>query len=240
MALSRSAIDRAGENIRRSARVGEAPAPEDIAVVEAFRAQYRTIVADVHQRLKRIESFCRAQPQLSSLVERLVAQSGHGESAFLSVSSRPKTVGSIVTKLARESTRLSQMQDLAGGRIVLPTPALQDAIVEALQASPEDFPLIRVTDTREEGDRHGYRAVHLVFSIEGLPAEAQIRTPVQQLWAQVVESIDQEFGTDLKHGAGPEAVQKWLKELSSALRGAEMGRGGELPSPPTFDDELWQ
>ena len=58
---------------------------------------------------------------------------------------------------------------------------------------------------------------------------------MQQILAQVVESIDQQFGFDLKHGEGPVHIRRWLKELSTALRDAELGRGGELPSPPSLD-----
>jgi ppGpp synthetase/RelA/SpoT-type nucleotidyltranferase len=234
MALSRSAVDRAGDAIRRSMLSGAPPTPENIAVVEEFRRGYEPTVSEIQRRLTAMENVYRADPEVAEVVARLVADTGHEETTFLFVSSRPKTISSIVAKLARETTRLSQMQDIAGGRIVMPTPDLQDEILAAHHVSHDLYPVIRLTDTRQRGDAHGYRAVHLVLEIEGRPAEVQLRTPLQQIWAQLVESLDQEHGYDLKHGVGPEALLQWLKDLSFALRDAEMGKSTELPSPPTL------
>ncbi|MES1246057.1 MAG: hypothetical protein ABUS54_00085 [Actinomycetota bacterium] len=135
------------------------------------------------------------------------------------------------------------MQDIAGARIILPSPVLQQQLLATLKEqypSDDEFPLIRITDTREHGDRNGYRAVHVVQRIEGRPAEMQIRTPLQQEWAQLVERLDQRAGTDLKHGQGPAEWRSWLNELSQTFHRLERGELADLPDPPDFGDTtIW-
>ena len=50
-----------------------------------------------------------------------------------SATTRVKTTGTLVEKLQRESTRLSQIQDLAGARIVVVNRAEQDDAVKLIQ-----------------------------------------------------------------------------------------------------------
>src|SRR5438309_125755 len=66
-----------------------------------------------------------------------------------------KTATSIIEKLRRQSVRLSQIQDIAGCRIVLLT---QDEAVERLKTI---FDRIDIDDRREKPS-HGYRAVHII------------------------------------------------------------------------------
>ena len=95
-------------------------------------------------------------------------------------------------------------------------------------------------DTCRDADEHGYRALHVVVSIrtQGIgnrPAEIQIRTQVQNLWAQIVESVDAVLTSDLKHGDGPDEFRTWLLELSSALADNEIRKQTTmkfLPMPP--------
>jgi ppGpp synthetase/RelA/SpoT-type nucleotidyltranferase len=126
------------------------------------------------------------------------------------------------------------MQDIVGGRIVVPTAALQERV--ATQLVDELTTLnneVRTKDTREAGDRLGYRAVHVMIgSLAGRPAEIQVRTALQQHWAQTVEDLDQSLGTDLKHGNGPTDWLAWLREFSDALRAHDLGDEVELPSRP--------
>lgn len=85
-----------------------------------------------------------------------------------------KSTGSIIAKLERESIRLSQVQDIAGCRVVVADLVEQDRVVEALVAA---FPGAGVVDRRAR-PRFGYRAVHVVVLVEGKPVEIQIRTPL--------------------------------------------------------------
>jgi ppGpp synthetase/RelA/SpoT-type nucleotidyltranferase len=237
MALSKSAVDRAGENIRAAVRSSRVPAAGDMAVLEEFRASYLPTVVALHEFLTLVKEGFLADESIRDEVEHLAA--GVGEDRVLSVASRPKTVNSIVAKLERETTRFSQMQDIAGGRLVIPSPTAQRAILNVFteRVNPDDTrPVVRITDTREHGDEHGYRAVHIVLRVDGLPAEIQVRTPLQQMWAQGVEDIDQRMGSDLKHGVGNPALREWLRELSDVFHRLEEGEATELPSPPMLDD----
>jgi putative GTP pyrophosphokinase len=123
------------------------------------------------------------------------------------------------------------MQDIAGARIVVASPDLQEAALQALlRLFANDEP--RVTkDTREEPDRYGYRAVHLVVRLRGRLAEIQLRTVLQDRWAQLVERVDGTLGSDLKHGRGPAEWLEWLHAASDAFHATE--RGQFIPIPPS-------
>lgn len=96
------------------------------------------------------------------------------------------------------------MQDIAGSRIIVPSLEIQkfvrDVIVQAMEQRGHSP---RVKDTRAEGDELGYRAIHVLLDWPPRTAEIQIRTRPQQIWAQLVERIDQTLSSDLKHGNGP-------------------------------------
>lgn len=115
----------------------------------------------------------------------------------LTPTGRPeKTPESIVAKLRRSSTKLSRMQDIAGCRLVVDNRPRQDEAVEALLGI---FPGAKVVDRRKHPS-HGYRAVHLVVGAEHRLVEIQVRTALQDRWANVVEHLGEEIGVDLKHG----------------------------------------
>jgi ppGpp synthetase/RelA/SpoT-type nucleotidyltranferase len=137
------------------------------------------------------------------------------------ITQRPaKSTGSIVAKLLREHIRLSQMQDIGGARIVVSKVSVQDRAVEILQKC---YPGARIVDRRLH-PQHGYRAVHVIVDCGGLFVEVQVRTHLQNLWAQYSEKLSDESGTDLKYGLGPPEVLQQLAYLSeqiAALEGLE-------------------
>ncbi len=126
---------------------------------------------------------------------------------------RGKSNVAIVDKLTRESIRLSQMQDIAGCRIVVPDMAHQNALSEKLTAS---FSKVEISDRRVKPS-HGYRAVHLLVQIESRCIEIQIRTQLQQLWAELSEKLADKFGIAVKYGGGVKGVQQQLKSFSEAI-----------------------
>ncbi len=99
------------------------------------------------------------------------------------ITSRLKTKTSILEKLRRQHTRLWEMQDVVGIRIVIP-------------GSPKN----RLYDRRAQ-PQHGYRAVHVVPSIRGRPVEIQVRTPGQHQWAELFEKIADRWGREIRYGA---------------------------------------
>ncbi len=129
-----------------------------------------------------------------------------------------KTTDSIVGKLIRERTRLSQMQDIAGCRIVVGGGhEVQD---EARAALERLFPNAIVIDRRQQSS-HGYRAVHVIVTVEGKKVEVQVRTYFQQLWAQFSEKMADTWGQAVKYGVGPADAQRLVLDLSERVKRLE-------------------
>ncbi|NJQ03558.1 RelA/SpoT domain-containing protein [Streptomyces zingiberis] len=119
--------------------------------------------------------------------------------------SRVKNTGTILEKLARHGgSWLKSMQDLAGMRIVLDgTRTAQDEavrlIVEAF-ASAEREP--KVMDRRSQPSQ-GYRAVHVIVFLDGIPVEIQVRTRWQHEWADMFEKLADLIGRGIRYGEAP-------------------------------------
>jgi hypothetical protein len=148
------------------------------------------------------------------------------------LSGRLKREYAIKRKLLRTpSMQLSRMTDVVGFRAIVADSAAQRAVTERLQA------LACYRDIRDYAaapQPSGYRGVHIFLSLPSgedmlpgsYPAEVQIRTLAQHLWASVSES----FGEATKEGRGREDVRRWLKALSEAIRSFD-------DNPDVFDFE---
>jgi ppGpp synthetase/RelA/SpoT-type nucleotidyltranferase len=113
--------------------------------------------------------------------------------------SRLKTVGTIIEKLVRDRTRLSTMQDIAGVRIVEDVSLdQQDEIVATIQGS-----LGGTVIDRRRDPTHGYRAVHIVTRVDDRLVEIQVRTRLQNLWAQLMETLADRVGRGIRYGEAP-------------------------------------
>ncbi|WP_371282773.1 hypothetical protein [Dokdonella sp.] len=136
----------------------------------------------------------------------------------LPVTGRPsKSTSAILDKLRRESSRLSQIQDIAGCRIIVDDIPKQNRAVDALNAfltSP------RIVD-RRANPTHGYRAVHLVANMSGRFVEVQVRTLPQHLWAEISEKMADTIDSRIKYGEGDGEALKFLRSLSEGIRGLE-------------------
>lgn len=148
-----------------------------------------------------------------AVVERIKQNPGWHPS-----SRRMKTTQAIRDKLTRESIRLSQMQDIAGCRIVVPSAVKvseggalgQDRVVESLRLLFQDATVI----DRRERPSHGYRAVHLIVRESGKPIEIQVRSGLQHQWAEFSEKLS-ERDPAIKYGAGNETARRLLANLSA-------------------------
>ena len=116
-----------------------------------------------------------------------------------------KSTVSIAEKLRRESIRLSQMQDIAGCRIVVGNVVQQEQFVSSLIS---DFPGASVID-RRANPSYGYRAIHIIVELAGKPVEIQIRTSLQHLWAEVSEKSSDVLDPTIKYGGGPESWRNY-------------------------------
>ncbi len=164
----------------------------------------------------------------------------------LEVAHREKNRDTILEKLRRErDMRLSRVQDVVGARVVKQmTLAEQDGLVERIALR---FPDHRVTDRRAKPS-HGYRAVHVIVKVDGIPVEVQVRTALQHDWAQAMERLGDNWGRLIRYGGEPDlpdtpldivpgmgakSRREWvdlLKAMSAAIDTHEsLGRTGETP-----------
>jgi Region found in RelA / SpoT proteins len=61
-----------------------------------------------------------------------------------------------------------------------------------------------IVKDRRETPSHGYRAIHVIVFPEDIPVEIQIRTAVQDRWAQATEGLGDSWGRGLRYGDGPD------------------------------------
>ncbi|RVI11600.1 hypothetical protein CN206_13945 [Sinorhizobium meliloti] len=153
------------------------------------------------------------------------------------MAARPKRMASIRRKLRETSTKLDQMQDIAGCRAIMDDIA---GVRELTSRIRENFPhsLRQEWPYIDDPKADGYRSHHLVFdfcprkkdqeSYAGRRVELQIRTRLQHSWATAVEAVGLFNGEDLKHHKGSE---EWLRlfQLVSAefahVEGCRLGPG---------------
>jgi hypothetical protein len=181
--LSKTQVDRLGERLR------------DTALTEAdlkLLDEYRLALRDAYDHV------------VLTLREKLHLEPT-GRAA--------KSTSSVIEKLRRESIRLSQMQDLAGCRIVVKDLAEQEAVVESLSSVFQEASII----DRRATPSHGYRAMHVVVRVSGRPVEIQVRTELQHLWAELSEKFADSYDPKLKYGGGDPQPREWLLLVSRQL-----------------------
>lgn len=140
-----------------------------------------------------------------------------------------KSTTSISDKLRRESIRLSQIQDIAGCRLIVADIAAQESVVRSLTSL---FKHTTVSDRREKPS-HGYRAVHVIVNSQGRLIEIQVRTVLQQLWAEVSEKFSDVAGPEIKYGEGNTSILSTLESMSVLIAKDEL-----LETLMTDDPEL--
>lgn len=140
------------------------------------------------------------------------------QTACLAPTGRPaKSTNAIRDKLHRSSMRLSQMQDIAGCRLIVEDRRQQDELVTRLT---ELFPGSTVVDRRIKSS-NGYRAVHVIARIGEIPVEVQVRTEPQHAWAEYAEKLADTIDPALKYGGGPEGPRAILNALSNVAHFVE-------------------
>jgi GTP pyrophosphokinase len=162
--------------------------------------------------LRLLDDYRRSFGEAYEAVVRTLRQRGKFPTGRLA-----KSTFSIVEKLRRESIRLSQMQDIAGCRVVVGNIAEQEQFVPSLIT---DFPGASVLD-RRHNPSYGYRAVHIIVEISGKPIEIQVRTSLQHLWAEVSEKSSDVLDPTIKYGGGPESWRNFLTKSSASVAAYE-------------------
>jgi hypothetical protein len=128
---------------------------------------------------------------------------------------RVKTTGTLIEKLRREQgMKLSRVQDVAGARILVDgTRRDQDDVVARIVAAFGGSRPPNVRD-RRAFPSSGYRAVHVVVFEGGLPVEIQLRTLLQDAWAQIFERLGDRWGRGIRYGEEPNEPDRVLSASS--------------------------
>jgi len=114
---------------------------------------------------------------------------------------RLKSDKTLIEKILREpGMPLSRVEDIAGMRIVEEiTTVQQDELVDRIAGL---FEASRIVDRRAD-PRSGYRAVHVRVTLDGRFVEIQVRTTLQNLWAQAYEGLGDIWGRGIRYGELP-------------------------------------
>jgi putative GTP pyrophosphokinase len=178
--ISKTQIDRLGDRLRKG-DIHE----DDLRLLDSYRLSFAEAYENVAERVRG---------------ELRVALTG-----------RPaKSTTSVAEKLRRESIRLSQIQDIAGCRIVVEDLAEQESVVADLKRL---FDMVTIVDRRQQPS-HGYRAVHVVIKQRGKLVEIQVRTLLQHLWAEQSEKVSDVVDPMIKYGGGAPIFQELLRDSS--------------------------
>jgi len=124
-----------------------------------------------------------------------------------------KSTTSIREKLRRESIRLTQIQDISGCRLVVSEIAAQERVVASLA---QMFSESTVSDRRQKPS-NGYRAIHIIVSVNRRAVEIQVRTALQHVWAELSEKLSDLIDPAVKYGGGDPQVKELLSEASLTI-----------------------
>lgn len=181
--ISKTQIDRLGDRLK-----GGNITEEDLRLLDQYR-----------------RSFTEAYEVVVGAIKEKLA---------LELTGRPaKSTTSIADKLKRESIRLTQIQDIAGCRIIVADIAEQESVVQSITSL---FPQAAVIDRREKPS-HGYRAVHVVVKCERKLIEIQVRTSLQHVWAEMSEKFSDVFDPSIKYGGGGRRFQETLQDMTKII-----------------------
>ncbi len=131
------------------------------------------------------------------------------------VAQRLKRAPTMIDKLLREPTmKLTQMADIGGCRALLQDQAAVYGVARHLRRNWE---VERTRDYAAEPKDSGYRAVHLIVRRKGRLIEVQLRTPLQDAWANQVEEDSRRVGRNFKGGEGQQEVHNYYAVVSELL-----------------------
>ncbi len=134
---------------------------------------------------------------------------------------RLKRIKSIIRKLRRPNSYnmdLSRMGDIAGTRVILNDIIDQNSLVKKIQ---ENFKTEKKID-RRDGDTN-YRAVHiLIKNKDDIVIELQVRTILQQLWADESEAYGEQAKQEKFLDMRTRQIEIYLKNLSQEIKKREM------------------
>lgn len=178
--MSKTQIDKLGERLKKG-DISE----DDLRLLDAYR-----------------RSFTKAYEFVVGAIRNELGLEPTGRPA--------KSTTSISDKLRRESIRLTQIQDIAGCRLIVSDITNQNRVVKSLSHL---FESVSIVDRRDKPS-HGYRAVHVVVTHLGKMVEIQVRTALQHIWAELSEKLSDLSDPAIKYGGGDKGIQETLAGAS--------------------------
>lgn len=149
----------------------------------------------------------------------------------IDVAQRLKRRITIIDKLFREPTmEVTQMQDIGGVRARLPSQRHVYAVSRRLKKT---WTIHRTRDYIAEPKPSGYRALHHIVQRDGYKIEVQLRTVLQDAWANQVEDDGRHTQVGFKFGYGSADVHSYYVTVSEAF--ALMDQGQALPADLVSD-----
>ncbi|MFH0837557.1 MAG: RelA/SpoT domain-containing protein, partial [Candidatus Aenigmatarchaeota archaeon] len=197
--------------------ISESPSEEEmneaLEILDNWRASHRY---PMHVFKKRLKNVSEKIDKDSLAVQRL------------------KRLPSILKKLTRRyygnkpTMKLSQMQDIAGCRAVMPTVELARKLYkEGYIRSDIKHKRVNEKDYITNPKKDGYRSIHLIYKYNsdkegkkdynGLLVEIQIRSKLQHLWATAIETADFFTGQAIKSNEGQKEWMDFFKLVSSSF-----------------------
>lgn len=167
---------------------------------------------------------------------------------------RLKRVPSIIKKLNRKyqgkkaTMKLTQMQDIAGCRVVLSNVMLAKKLHHDYYIKGDiKHKKVNEKDYISNPKKDGYRSIHLIYryfsdkkgkiNFNGLLVEVQIRSKLQHIWATAVETVDFFTRQAIKSNQGQENWADFFRLVSSAF--ARFENCPTIPGTPLNEKELY-
>ncbi|NMM98128.1 hypothetical protein [Bifidobacterium olomucense] len=159
------------------------------------------------------------------VLAKVVAQVGMLDTSGLdigdmTVAFRVKTVDTLRDKLIREPTlQIPRVRDVMGVRITADmTLDAQTALASRIGGV---LPVFKISDMRE-APHSGYRAVHVIVKLpDGVFCEVQVRTLLQDAWANCYELAGDIYGRAIRYEGKPDhddhGVVDSLKNISASV-----------------------
>ena len=172
----------------RRLRKAETPDEADRQIYDEFRATFAEPLAEVVEALR-------------------------GLAGGAPVTYRLKRFETTVEKLRRLTSDLARLEDIAGCRVVVPTMREQRELLARIR---QELDVVRERDYQAE-PRGGYRALHAVVRVSDKLVEVQLRTELEEQWANTVERLAEGLDSEIKYSGGPPAVSEILALASNIL-----------------------
>lgn len=117
--------------------------------------------------------------------------------------------------------KLARMADIGGVRAILLDQSAADRVAARLR---RNWTITRFSDYVRKPKPDGYRALHLINRHRGRLIEIQLRTPLQDEWANIIEKLSRSIVPGLKYGEGPSELREFFSAASEFNAADEAGQ----------------